>query len=58
VKELLKPKKDTKKKRTRHELYQGIDADYYGFRDEDDGVLLELEAAAQKKRSVEVCLCS
>mmetsp|Transcript_12943 Transcript_12943/g.39122 ORF Transcript_12943/g.39122 Transcript_12943/m.39122 type:complete len:238 (+) Transcript_12943:172-885(+) len=54
VKDLLKPKKDDKKKRTRHELYQGIDADYYGFRDEDDGVLLPLESAAEEKLLAEL----
>ena len=30
-----------------------IDADYYGYRDEDDGVLLPLEEAEDKKATVE-----
>ena len=29
-----------------------IDADYYGYRDEDDGVLVPLEKEAQKKGTV------
>ena len=28
---------------------QNVDADYYGYRDEDDGVILELEQEAQFK---------
>eukprot|EP01130_Rhizamoeba_saxonica_P006529 TRINITY_DN2596_c0_g1_i3.p1 TRINITY_DN2596_c0_g1~~TRINITY_DN2596_c0_g1_i3.p1 ORF type:complete len:115 (-),score=49.48 TRINITY_DN2596_c0_g1_i3:119-463(-) len=49
VKELLKPGKVEEEKKTRYELYRGIDSDYYGFRDEDDGVLLELEATEEEK---------
>ena len=30
-------------KKTRAELMKDIDADYYGYRDEDDAVLLPLE---------------
>jgi len=32
-------------KRTRKDLYEGIDPDYYGYRDEDDGLLPPLEQA-------------
>jgi len=35
-------------RRTRHELYQRIDADYYGYRDDDDGLLEKLEAKAEE----------
>lgn len=35
-------------RRTRHELYKFIDADYYGFRDEEDGVLAAVEGPAQE----------
>mmetsp|Transcript_20140 Transcript_20140/g.61102 ORF Transcript_20140/g.61102 Transcript_20140/m.61102 type:complete len:283 (-) Transcript_20140:1738-2586(-) len=38
-----------KPKRTRAELYKTITPDYYGYRDEDDGTILELEAAAEAK---------
>lgn len=34
-------------RRTRHQLLQHIDADYYGFRDEEDGVLEKVEAQAE-----------
>lgn len=33
----------TLKEKTRAELYRHIDADYYGYRDEEDGTLLEFE---------------
>jgi len=49
VKELLKPKKRDVTRRTRHELYQRIDADYYGYRDDEDGLLEKLEAEAEQK---------
>lgn len=35
-------------KRSRHDLYSGIDPDYYGYRDEDDGTLLPAEEKAEK----------
>ena len=36
-------------RKTRAELYKNIDADYYGYRDEDDGLLLKLEAEQEKQ---------
>jgi len=36
-------------KRQRGELYQKIDADYYGYRDDDDGLLEKLEKKQQEK---------
>lgn len=36
-------------RRTRHQLYQHIDGDYYGFRDEEDGTLLKAEAEAEQQ---------
>jgi len=35
-------------KRTRGEMYRGVDADYYGWRDDDDGLLVKLEAEQTK----------
>ena len=35
-------------RRTRHQMYQHINADYYGFRDEEDGVLEKVEAEAER----------
>jgi len=54
-------------KRTRYEMYKGVDADYYGYRDDDDGTLapserLQEEQAkldaleAWKKRELEKCI--
>lgn len=36
-------------RRTRHQMYQHINADYYGFRDEEDGVLEKVEAEAERR---------
>eukprot|EP00299_Pterocystis_sp_00344_P012515 c6016_g1_i1.p1 GENE.c6016_g1_i1~~c6016_g1_i1.p1 ORF type:complete len:265 (-),score=73.89 c6016_g1_i1:84-878(-) len=50
VKELFeKAEAEAAAKRNRRELYDGIDPAYYGYRDEDDGLLLPAEAAAEKK---------
>ena len=35
------------RKRTKHEIMLNIDADYYGFRDEDDGILVAAEREAE-----------
>jgi len=35
-------------RKTRAELMKEIDADYYGYRDEDDGRLLPLEKEAEE----------
>ncbi|KAF9166346.1 NineTeen Complex (NTC) component [Actinomortierella ambigua] len=43
VKELFQPPPPTLKERNRAELYRNVDADYYGYRDEEDGTLLEYE---------------
>ncbi|KAF9426298.1 NineTeen Complex (NTC) component [Podila epigama] len=43
VKELFQPKALTLKEKTRAELLRNVDADYYGYRDEEDGVLLDYE---------------
>lgn len=34
-------------RRTRAEMHRAIDADYYGFRDEEDGILVAVEAEAE-----------
>ena len=39
-------------RKTRAELMKEIDADYYGYRDEDDGVIVPLEAETQKETIV------
>lgn len=35
-------------------MYRHIDADYYGFRDDEDGILHNLETQAEKKMRTEV----
>jgi len=35
--------------KTRAELQKNVDADYYGFRDDEDGLLFSLEASAEEK---------
>lgn len=49
VKELLREEAPPPPKRTRFELWRSVDPDYYGYRDEDDGVLVKTEAEAEKK---------
>lgn len=48
VKELFEREAPRVLRRSRYALHKAIDADYYGFRDEDDGVLLRVEAAAER----------
>ena len=38
-------------KKSRAELMKDIDADYYGYRDDDDGILIPLEHEAEKEGS-------
>eukprot|EP01113_Clastostelium_recurvatum_P003755 TRINITY_DN11653_c0_g1_i1.p1 TRINITY_DN11653_c0_g1~~TRINITY_DN11653_c0_g1_i1.p1 ORF type:complete len:262 (-),score=50.18 TRINITY_DN11653_c0_g1_i1:42-806(-) len=55
VKEMLAKPKLSTAKRSRADLYKGVDADYYGYRDDEDGVLEESEAKAEaliKKRAI------
>ena len=40
--------------RSRTELYRNIDADYYGYRDEEDGDLLEFELEQEQERLEEL----
>lgn len=47
VKELFEKDAPRQVRRTRAEMYRQINADYYGFRDEDDGVLVHVEAEAE-----------
>lgn len=50
VKELFSKAAPERQKRTRFEMMKGIDADYYGYRDDDDGILEPLEKEAEAKR--------
>ncbi|GLC51525.1 hypothetical protein PLESTB_000511900 [Pleodorina starrii] len=48
VKELFEAEPVKVARRSRHQMYRSIDPDYYGFRDEEDGVLERVEAEAEK----------
>lgn len=41
-------------RKTRYQMHKAIDPDYYGFRDEEDGVLEPLEAEAEKNMRTQV----
>ncbi|KAI9298455.1 Isy1-like splicing factor [Neoconidiobolus thromboides FSU 785] len=47
VRELFEPEVVAPNIKSRFEMYQNIDADYFGYRDEDDEVLLEYEKQKQ-----------
>lgn len=49
VRELFEQEPPAPPRKTRGELMKNIDADYYGYRDEDDGVLVPLENEAEKE---------
>jgi len=53
VKELFAKQAMKQTKRKRGEVYKRITPDYVGLRDEEDGVLLELEQAATKRQREE-----
>uniref|UniRef100_A0A3Q3XJ20 Pre-mRNA-splicing factor ISY1 homolog n=1 Tax=Mola mola TaxID=94237 RepID=A0A3Q3XJ20_MOLML len=49
VRELFETEPAPAQRKTRGELMKDVDAEYYGYRDEDDGVLLPLEAQYEKQ---------
>lgn len=48
VRELFEQEPPPPPRKTRAELMKDIDADYYGYRDDDDGVLIPLEEKAER----------
>ncbi|KAJ3294295.1 NineTeen Complex (NTC) component [Borealophlyctis nickersoniae] len=48
VRELLEPQAEDIQKKTRSDMYKRVDADYYGYRDEEDGALLTYETEREK----------
>lgn len=48
VKELFEKPPELRKRRTRYDIYKRIDASYYGYRDDEDGILEKLEQDAEK----------
>uniref|UniRef100_H3C0G0 Pre-mRNA-splicing factor ISY1 homolog n=1 Tax=Tetraodon nigroviridis TaxID=99883 RepID=H3C0G0_TETNG len=53
VRELFEKEPAPAPRKTRAELMKDVDAEYYGYRDEDDGVLLPLEAQYEKQAVTE-----
>ncbi|CAL1531675.1 unnamed protein product [Lymnaea stagnalis] len=49
VRELFEQEPPAPPRKTRAELMKDIDADYYGYRDEDDGIIVPLEIEAEKQ---------
>uniref|UniRef100_A0A5B7AYM5 Pre-mRNA-splicing factor ISY1 n=1 Tax=Davidia involucrata TaxID=16924 RepID=A0A5B7AYM5_DAVIN len=43
VRELFEKPPELRKRRTRYDIYKRIDASYYGYRDDEDGILEKLE---------------
>lgn len=41
--------------RSRGDMYKNITPDYYGYRDDDDGVLMEKEAKREVSRTMIRC---
>jgi pre-mRNA-splicing factor ISY1 len=54
VRELFDKPPEIRKRRTRYEIHKRINAGYYGYYDDEDGVLEPLEAAAEKRMRKEV----
>ncbi|KAH1119577.1 hypothetical protein GYH30_048100 [Glycine max] len=50
VKELFEKPPDLCKRRTLYDIYKWIDASYYGYRDEEDGVLERLEGPREREK--------
>jgi len=53
VAELFRQEPPPPPKRTRFEMYKGVDADYYGYRDDDDGTLKPLERLEEEQAKLE-----
>lgn len=49
VRELFEQEPPPPPRKTRAELMKDIDADYYGYMDDDDGILVPLEQRAEKE---------
>ncbi|KAL6007195.1 hypothetical protein ACLOJK_032691 [Asimina triloba] len=47
VRELFEKPPELKKRRSRYDIFKRIDASYYGYRDDEDGILEKLEGPAE-----------
>lgn len=48
VRELFEQEPPAPTRKTRTELMREVDADYYGYRDDDDGILVQFERVEEK----------
>lgn len=53
VAELFRQEPPPPPKRTRYEMYKGVDADYYGYRDDDDGTLAPNERLQEEQAKLD-----
>jgi len=53
VSELFRQEPPPPPKRTRYEMYKGVNADYYGYRDDDDGTLQPLERLQEEQGKID-----
>ncbi|KAM0939846.1 putative pre-mRNA-splicing factor Isy1, helix hairpin bin domain superfamily [Dioscorea sansibarensis] len=53
VRELFEKPPEIKKRRTRYDIYKRIDASYYGYRDDEDGILQKVEGPAEREMRAE-----
>ncbi|WCJ40294.1 hypothetical protein M5689_021221 [Euphorbia peplus] len=49
VRELFEKPPELRKRRTRYDIYKRIDASYYGYKDDEDGVLEKVEVLAENR---------
>lgn len=54
VKELFEKQPEPPPRKTRGELMLHIDAEYFGYRDEEDGVIVPLEQEEEKKAALKL----
>ncbi|OWA53335.1 Pre-mRNA-splicing factor ISY1-like protein [Hypsibius exemplaris] len=54
VKELFEKQPEAPPRKTRGELMQNVDAEYFGYRDEEDGVIVPLEQEEEKKATLKI----
>lgn len=55
VRELFEQEPPPPPRKTRAEMMKDIDADYYGYMDDDDGILIPLEQKAEKECKIKYC---
>eukprot|EP00793_Prasinoderma_coloniale_P001558 PRCOL_00003362-RA len=55
VRELMMAQATKEVRRSRKDIYKIIDGDYFGFRDEEDGVLLKAEVVAEREAREAAC---